>query len=482
MSNNHKEKRISLTRYWTTRYLLTLCIGLTIVAFLSAIWIRHSTLQNRLNMLEFMGEELTNRLEDNATNIPSVGPPKGPNGNKVDPGMFRERQRFMDMGIDPTIYIVDTEGNILSMNHPKGPVVQQAIPDSVMSSESDVIKFKYEDSSQLYYAVKKEIVIDNKTVGYIIITETKEHLTHLNQEYSQLAIMIGCLALLGLGAIYFLSRRLAKPIKDVAYAAKQVQNGNYNIQLPDNIKEEEVYELVHSFKEMASRLQQLEAMRTELLAGVTHELKTPVTSISGLLQAIQDGVVEGDDQKEFIRMAVNETTKLKTMVGDLLAFNSFSVNSIPVKFENLEINQVIQETVTQWELTQDTEEIELTLVTLSEPRQVEIDLVRFQQVFTNLFTNSKQAMKGHGKIAVKLSETANDVIIRVIDTGMGIPTEEQTLIFERFYRGENKKYEVRGLGLGLPLSKMMAQSIRGDLRLIDSSENGTTFEVNIPKL
>lgn len=433
-------------------------------------------------MLEFMGEEITNRIEDNTTNNPAMGPVKGPNDSTVDPRVFKQRERFMDIGIDPTIYIVDTDGNILSMNHPKGPMEQQVIPDQIMSSKSDITKFKYNHSSQLNYAVKKKIKIDNKTVGYVIITETKEHLTHLNQEYSQLAIMIGGLALLGLGAIYFLSRRLAKPIRDVAFAAKQVQEGNYHVQLPDNTKEEEVYELVHSFKEMASRLEQLEAMRTELLAGVTHELKTPVTSISGLLQAIQDGVVEGEDQKEFVKMAIHETTKLKTMVGDLLSFNSFAVNAIPVKLQMLEINQIIQETVNQWELTQDTEDIEIALELLSEPRQVEIDLVRFQQVFTNLFTNAKQAMKGHGKISVTLSETKNDVLIRVTDTGEGIPVEEQGLIFERFYRGEKKKYEVRGLGLGLPLSKMMAQSIRGDLKLMDSSKKGTTFEVNIPKI
>ena len=427
-------------------------------------------------MLEFMGEEITNRLEDNSTNNAL----ENSRHNNLDPNVFRERERFMDMGINPNIYIVDTEGNILSTNHPKGPMEQQTLPKSVTSSKNDITKFKSEVSMQLNYAVKKKIEIDNKTVGYVIITETKEHLTHLNQEYSQLAIMIGCLALLGLGAIYFLSRRLAKPIKDVAFAAKLVQDGNYNIQLPDNIKEEEVFELVHSFKEMASRLEQLEAMRTELLAGVTHELKTPVTSISGLLQAIQDGVVKGEDQKDFIRMAVTETTKLKTMVGDLLAFNSFSVNAIPVKLEKFEINQIMQETATQWELTQDTEDIELNLVLLKGPRLVEIDLVRFQQIFTNLFTNAKQAMKGQGKITVSLSETEGDVLISVADTGGGIPAEEQMLVFERFYRGENKKYEVRGLGLGLTLSKMMAQSIGGDLRLLESSEKGTIFEVAIP--
>ncbi|KOO48346.1 HAMP domain-containing sensor histidine kinase [Viridibacillus arvi] len=471
MLKNRKKKRVSLTRYWTTRYLLTLCIGLTIIAFISAIWLRHTTLVYRLDMIEFMAEEMTHRISDNV----DAGIPSGDN-----PGLFRERDRFMNMDIKPVIYIVNTEGKIISSNRPKGPR-EQTIQADILSSSDEVQKLTYNGTSKVFYAVKKKIEIADEQVGWVVIVESKERLTHLNQEYGQLAIMIGSLALLGLGAIYFLSRRLATPIKEVAAAAKQVQQGNYNIKLPENLKEEEVYELVRSFKEMAMRLEQLESMRTELLAGVTHELKTPVTSISGLLQAIQDGVVSGDDAREFVKMAINETSKLKTMVGDLLAFNSFAVNAIPVKFEELEINQMLKDVVNQWRLMQDTDDIQLTLTTLKELVTVNIDAIRFQQIFTNLFTNAEQAMKGQGNINVVLYDEKESVVITVSDHGQGIPKEEQDLVFERFYRGENKKYEVRGLGLGLPLSRMMAQSIHGDLQLVESSEKGTTFKLIIPK-
>ncbi|MEK4762483.1 HAMP domain-containing sensor histidine kinase [Viridibacillus sp. FSL E2-0187] len=471
MLKNRKKKRVSLTRYWTTRYLLTLCIGLTIIAFISAIWLRHTTLVYRLDMIEFMAEEMTHRISDNV----DAGIPNGDN-----PGLFRERDRFMNMDIKPVIYIVNTEGKIISSNRPKGPR-EQTIQADILSSSDEVQKLNYNGTSKVFYAVKKKIEIADEQVGWVVIVESKERLTHLNQEYGQLAIMIGSLALLGLGAIYFLSRRLATPIKEVAAAAKQVQQGNYNIKLPENLKEEEVYELVRSFKEMAMRLEQLESMRTELLAGVTHELKTPVTSISGLLQAIQDGVVSGDDAREFVKMAINETSKLKTMVGDLLAFNSFAVNAIPVKFEALEINQMVKDVVNQWRLMQDTDDIQLTLTTLKELVTVNIDAIRFQQIFTNLLTNAEQAMKGLGNINVVLYDEKESVVITVSDHGQGIPKEEQDLVFERFYRGENKKYEVRGLGLGLPLSKMMAQSIHGDLHLVESSEKGTTFKLIIPK-
>lgn len=193
MLKNRKKKRVSLTRYWTTRYLLTLCIGLTIIAFISAIWLRHTTLVYRLDMIEFMAEEMTHRISDNV----DAGIPNGDN-----PGLFRERDRFMNMDIKPVIYIVNTEGKIISSNRPKGPR-EQTIQADILSSSDEVQKLNYNGTSKVFYAVKKKIEIADEQVGWVVIVESKERLTHLNQEYGQLAIMIGSLALLGLGAIYF---------------------------------------------------------------------------------------------------------------------------------------------------------------------------------------------------------------------------------------------------------------------------------------
>ena len=143
---------------------------------------------------------------------------------------------------------------------------------------------------------------------------------------------------------------------------------------------------------MANKLEQLEKTRTELLAGVTHELKTPVTSISGLLQAVRGGVVTGQDAMEFIEMAMVETTKMKTMVGDLLAFNHFAVDAIPVQIESVDINQLLQDSVAQWKVMQEDEHVKVDLHLLEQPVLVQIDIVRIQQIITNLLTNAKQAM------------------------------------------------------------------------------------------
>nr|WP_035944959.1 HAMP domain-containing sensor histidine kinase [Kurthia huakuii] len=480
-------RRVPLARYWTLRYLAALIIGLLIVSILSITWLRHNTMTNRIDMLEVVADEMSSRITESITN------------KEADPSLFRERTPLSNLGINPKIYLTNSTGGIISSNEPK-EIPQKAneaqpdlpkppdalftttLPMKVIESKKDIVNFHLKKNNTTYYAVKKAITNnEDNVVGYIVLLESKKNIAHVDQEYTQLAAIIIALALIGTVAIHLLSRRLSKPIKDVAQAAQQIQNGDYNVALANDVKEQEVYELIESFREMANRLKQLEATRTELLAGVTHELKTPVTSISGLLQAVKDGVVTGDDEKEFVKMALNETTKLKTMVGDLLAFNSFSVNAIPVHIQPYAINHYVQESVMQWVMSQQDDGVKVAVEILPEEQILQLDGVRFQQILTNLLTNAKQAMDGHGHIQLTLQEENDNVAIFIADTGKGIPQEEQAFVFERFYRGENKKYAVRGLGLGLALSKMMAQSLKGDLQLLESTTNGTVFKITLPK-
>jgi len=465
-----KNKRVTLLSYWTSRYLLTLIIGLLIVSFISALWIRHTTLENRLQMMDFMAEEMVNRITD--VSIPGV-PPSERVPNFSD-------NRFQIRDIKPSMYIINTDGEVISSNLPLKQGELRTL-SQLINGKEEIETFTSSENNKVYYAVKKKIEIDDELVGWVLMLESKDKLTMVKQEYGQLAILIVGLALFGWCAIYFLSRRLAHPIKQVAEAAKQVQGGNYEINLSDHIREKEVYELVTSFKQMAGRLEQLEKTRTELLAGVTHELKTPVTSISGLLQAVNDDVVTGQEAEEFIRMALVETTKMKTMVGDLLSFNSFAVDAVPVKISPLDIDNFMKDFATQWKAITDQSDIVVKMNLLHKKVIISADLVRLQQIMSNLLTNAEQAISGVGEINILLSEKGEYVSVIVKDSGTGIPQEEQALIFERFFRGEKKKYGIRGLGLGLPLSKMMAQSIKGNLTLVESTEKGTSFELLLRK-
>lgn len=427
------------------------------------MWIRHTTIENRLDLMMFIAQETESRMTTNAR-------PAAPSENIIG----GPKQGLHDMSV--FTYILDANRNVVASNTP--PMLRN-IDLSSLSDEEGIQKFTSEAS---YYAVQQHIIVNDELIGFVVVIDTKSNVEYVNQQYGQLGLIIIVLGLLGWCAIYMLSRRLARPINQVAAAAKQVQEGNYALSLPSEVKEQEVYELVSSFEEMASKLQQLEKTRTELLAGVTHELKTPVTSISGLLQALKDEVVTGDEAKEFLEMAMNETTKMKTLVGDLLAFNSYAVDAIPLNLTQTSVNNLVLRNVEQWQVMQASDALEIQVERLTNDDEIiKIDSVRMQQIFTNLLNNAAQAMNHIGIITIKLRKHSDDTIsLSFSDEGGGIQKKDQPFIFERFYRGENKKFTTRGLGLGLPLSKMMAKSLGGDLQLVQSSANGTTFELILP--
>src|SRR5699024_6890472 len=155
-----------------------------------------------------------------------------------------------------------------------------------------------------YSDLKEPVQVNGTVIGWVVFLELKGNLTAVQQEYQPLITMVLTLAALGCLAIYLLSGRLAKPITNGATAAEQVKEGNYDFTLLDTVPEKEVDELLSSYKEMAEKLQRFEMLRSELLAGLTDELKPPVTSISGLIQAVKDGVVEGEEAEEFLRISL----------------------------------------------------------------------------------------------------------------------------------------------------------------------------------
>ncbi|WP_455660355.1 ATP-binding protein [Pradoshia sp.] len=467
-----EQKRVSLLRYWTIRYLVTLVIGLAIIGLVTGIIIRQTTLNKNIDIDRYLAEEVAARMLDQivGTDIPTDG----------NDELFYNRQKLLELSGSPSIYIVDPNGTILMENRSKNHLNISSFSQKLISSDKEVRKLKDIEGKD-YYLVKRPIALNDSVLGWVVVMQSEDELTSVNQEYMLLSLMVLSAAMLGWAAIYILSKRLLKPIENVAKAAKEVEAGNYDVELNEKVKEQEVYDLVHSFKEMAHKLEQLESIRAELLAGVTHELKTPVTSISGLLQAVNDEVVTGDEAKEFLAISLQETNRLQKMVSDLLDFNSFAANAIPVNKKPSLIGESIKEMVYQWSLIQDNAGIEVTINKPEGDIEINTDTLRLQQIMLNLLNNAKQAIQVDGKIAVTIySADTESLAIDIRDNGTGIPVAEQDLIFERFYRGEEKKYKVRGLGLGLPFSKMLAKAMGGDLKLKESSREGTIFTITLP--
>jgi signal transduction histidine kinase len=511
------KKQLTLLQVWSRTYLISLLIGIIVVGLIAVQWMKFSTEQTRLHTIQHLTERMAEKvvsdkgefissndfyalLRDSQKDLefkypirghvksadqrivypappdqgnpPQGGPAGGGPRNGPPPGGSGARDPLKEP---------PTDMNPDAMRERPEPPVEMF--DGLLPQVSSYVKKKDEQGLSIFM-FSAPITYKDKVIGAMYMSIPSVEITEVKVNYGMLYLLLTGGALLGWGMIYLLTRRLIKPIKEVADAAKQLMIGNYDVTFQSNSKELEIVQLITAFQEMSNRLKQLESLRTLLLAGVTHELKTPVASISGLLQAVQDKVVDGAESEEFIQLSLKEAGRMHSMVEDLLDFNGFATGALRTTRETVELNAFIKEVVYQWRIAQEEHhKLDIQVQSVRETVQIEGDTGRIQQILINLLNNSLHAGASSGVLRISLYDYSDTQVgIDVADQGKGIPQEEQPYIFERFYRGSVKKHKVRGLGLGLPYSLMLAQAQRGQLFLRESSERGSIFTLTLVKV
>ncbi|MDR6554981.1 HAMP domain-containing sensor histidine kinase [Paenibacillus qinlingensis] len=511
------KKRLSLLQVWSRTYFVSLLVGIIVVGLLAVQWMEYTTRQNRIQTIQHITDRMAEQVvSDKGEFIPTNdiavllrnqqkdlefknpikahiksadqrivfpppqeggpqpgGPPGGPDGPGT-PGDGGDPRKGPPRGEDGPR---DLTGDPRRLGPP------EEMLDGILPTTSSY-KTKKDEAGMDIYMFSAPVTYKDTIVGAIYMSIHSEEVTEVKVDYGTLYMLLTGGALLGWFVIYMLTRRLIKPIKEVADAAEQLMQGNYDVTFKSNSKEQEVAQLIATFQEMSSRLKQLESLRTLLLAGVTHELKTPVASISGLLQAIQDKVVEGEESEEFIQLSLKEAQRMHHMVEDLLDFNGFATGALRTTNEQMELNAFVREVVYQWQIAQEEhQKLEIHIQSVRDSIQIKGDSGRIQQILINLLNNSLHAGASRGPLLLSLYDYNDTHIgIYVADQGKGIAVDEQPYIFERFYRGSVKKHKVRGLGLGLPYSLMLAQAQGGQLFLRESTEQGSIFALTLVKV
>ncbi|OMD57712.1 MULTISPECIES: HAMP domain-containing sensor histidine kinase [Paenibacillus] len=459
-------KRTSILSYWTIRYLLIISVGLLLTALATLWWIRQEAMSNRLQTAGLLAQEIADRSLNMEGSIEI-----SQNLEKL----IEDRKRFFKLTIEMCVIITDQQGQMLFSLPPlTDKEMRYKLNDSLNDSRSPEFK-----------AAVAPINSDDKTLGQVIVLQSKKSLRHIPQEeIIFFSILLLFLIILSWLTIYLLSRKLAKPIQKVVEAAAQISHGRYDIVLDKDAKEREIHELMMSFEEMAGKLQQFEQSRAVMLAGVSHELKTPVTSIKGLVHAVREGVVEGDEAVEFLDIALLEAGRLQRMVADLLDYNALTAGMVSVRHDRLDAVPLLSEIVYQWKLTQAEDVAEPVLHMPINPLFLRGDSLRIQQIIVNLLNNSVQAKAPDRKVQLTIElldqQCHGFAEIRVQDNGLGISSNHSEHVFEAFFRGSDKQSTLRGLGLGLTFSRLLAESMNGSLVLEEHSDKGCTFVLSLP--
>ncbi len=383
-----------------------------------------------------------------------------------------------------------TGQRILVLNADGAPVADSAPPDistlpfspAILTTDRGLIR---DQAGQMWYFGARPI-----QNGFLIVAVPRPRViaTVLNVLTNTLAdelllpfLQSGLIALfLSLLLGYFISRSISNPLQKMAAAAQAITAGEYP-QIPVH-GPREVQDLARMFNEMTTQVRASQQSQRNFVANVSHELKTPLTSIQGFSQAILDGTAAtGEEQKQAAEVIFSEAGRLNRMVNDLLDLARLEGGTMTLERAPVDLNALLELVLDKF-----TPQAALAQVTLH-PKITQLPLVigdsdRLAQVFTNLMDNAIKFTPAGGAVTLQADPIGDQVRIAVKDTGPGIPENKLSRIFERFYQLDQSRRggQGRGVGLGLPIALEIVQAHSGKIYAHSGDGEGCVFIVDLP--
>ena len=307
--------------------------------------------------------------------------------------------------------------------------------------------------------------------------------------YETVAYMIVILIAVNAGFIgFFLSRSISRPIKQLYKATKEIEKGNYNVQL-DIKTGDELERLGEAFNKAAKSLarikeerREIDSAKTEFLSITSHELRSPITPMKAQLQMLEQGYLGKltKKQKESLSIIIRNTDRLDNIIMDFLEISRIEAARLKFDFRMINLTETIIETTQFLEGFAKEKNIKLIL-DLDDLPTIEADPDRISQVLRNLITNAIKFSKEGSKIEINAKKRSDDILLSVKDYGEGITPEDQIRIFEPFYQVEkHSKRRYGGTGLGLAICRGIVESQNGKIWVESRPRRGSKFSFTLP--
>jgi len=281
--------------------------------------------------------------------------------------------------------------------------------------------------------------------------------------------------------IYIYSRRLTSPIKEITKAAKIISSGEFTKRL--NISsQDEIGELSNAFNQMAKSLQNLEEMRRAFIANISHELRTPMTSIKGFIEGILDGTIPQERAKDYLVIVKDETSRLSRLVNDLLDLARMESGDIKLNLVDFDINELIRLCVIKLENMFVEKNLSVEASFEDEKTFVRADRDAIERVIINLLHNAAKFTPEGGKIEIATRRIRNQVYVSVKDNGIGINPDELEFIWDRFYKSDKSRSKDKaGTGLGLAIIKNIINEHNQKIWVESEPGKGSEFTFTLEK-
>ncbi len=326
------------------------------------------------------------------------------------------------------------------------------------------------------------ITANFKVQAYVIIHYPIADIQNTANEFLNISyLMLIVLFLLSLIILIFFTELVYVPLRKITTATEQYAAGNMGYEFSVESEDEMGY-LAASLSYMAGEIARQEDDQKKFIANVSHDFRSPLTSIRGYLVAMQDGTIPEEMHGKYLGIVINETDRLTKLTNELLTLNNLNTRGMLLERTDFDINQVIRNVAESFGGTCLDKNIGIELVLTDEKMLVNADISKIQQVLYNLVDNAIKFSHKGGSVKIETTEKHSKVFVSVKDTGIGIPKEDQKLIFDRFYKSDlSRGKDKKGTGLGLAIVKEIVKAHEENINVISTEGVGTEFIFSLAK-
>lgn len=378
------------------------------------------------------------------------------------------------------IFVVGSDYKIIndSMKRENGKfIISEQLINAMTKDEENIV---VEKDSYIQY-IRQAVDSEGKVCGFIIVHISKDKMQSINNDVSyELMVAFLIIMILCVIAAYYIS---SFSVRDLRYINSQMdiaQNGH----LDEPIKEKgfkEFRNLIGNYNETIEKLADIDSSRQEFVSNVSHELKTPITS----MKVLADSLVQNEDAdlvmyKEFMSDIVDEIDRESKIITDLLTLVKMDKKSAQMNIEDISINNLLEVILKRVTPIAEQRNIEITYESYRDV-VASADEVKLSLALSNIIENAVKYNIDNGWVKVSLNADHKYFYVKVADSGVGIPDDCKSQVFERFYRVDKaRSRDTGGTGLGLAITKNVISMHGGTIKLYSESGEGTTFTIKVP--
>ena len=445
-----------------------------------------------LKLREYYEQNISDRLLSNAVliaDILQVG------SLKLSQDVIQNKTKELSDKLDVRITILDADGEVLSDSE-SDPALMETHKDRLEVVRAIKEGFGESDrfSDTLGYSMKYvalAIKDNDRLMGIVRVA------LPLQDVEAQIRVIYRIVTIAGITAIaivfiigYFISKSITNPIREMKEIAQNIAKGDFTKRVKAH-SNDELGALAKSLNKMADELQSqidslknMDRVRTDFVANVSHELKTPLTSIKGFVETLEDGAIDDKDNAErFLSIIKKYTERLGNIINDLLSLSELELGKDRLIKTRFDLKGVVDEVSLGFghAIAVKNESVKLELS--GSDFYINADKAKIEQVLVNLIDNAVKYNKEGGVVTISLTDSKDSVIIAVKDEGQGIPDKYLSRIFERFYRVDKaRSSQLGGTGLGLAIVKHIVLLHGGDVHIESQVDRGTKVTVTLPKV